>query len=129
MAEIFLLLHKPREFPIHPLFSIPRSAAAATTQGTSNDALAEFQHLSAVLQYHAVEICAIAMSRLEEAARIHMLQPLYLAGRCLTDMADRRIVVTLIENIEDELGWHAKYRVESLLVEWGITREALDCCH
>jgi hypothetical protein len=80
-----------------------------------------------MLNHHAVEICAIALSRPDEAARVHMLQPLYMAGRCLTDIADRRTVVMLIDSIEDELGWHAKYRVEALLEEWEMTREMLDC--
>jgi hypothetical protein len=127
MAEIFLLLHQPRTHTVPPT---PRILSTGNpSQIKLHDALSDFHQLQAALQYHSVEICGIALSRPEEAARIHMLQPLYLAGRCLTDVSDRRTVVALIDSIEDELGWHAKYRVDQLLVEWSATREELECCH
>lgn len=130
MAQIFLLLHKPPAISVRQLSWTVVSTSSAT-QNRFPDALSDLHRMNEMLQYHAVEICAIALSRPEEAARIHMLQPLYLAGRCLAEVVDRRTLVGLIDGIEDELGWHAKYRTEALLDEWGTTRSALtlDCCH
>lgn len=125
MSQIIMLLHKP------PTVSVRQLPWTSKTQSVKRfpDTLSDFNQMNEMLQFHSVEICAVALSRPEEAARIHMLQPLYLAGRCLTDMSDRGTVVKLIDGIEDELGWHAKYRVDALLVEWDTSRDALEYCH
>lgn len=123
MSQIMLLLHKP------PSVSVRQLPWISKTQQPVNrfpDTLADFNQMNEMLQYHSVEICAIALSRPEEATRIHMLQPLYMAGRCLTDVSDRRTVVRLIDGIEDELGWHAKYRADALLAEWDMSRDTLE---
>lgn len=143
MSQILILLHKPPSISVRQLQSpltpsspeLSRSQHLVTSQGSGaggksfSDTISDMNRMSEILRYHAVEICAIALSRPEEAARIHMLQPLYYAGRCLTDTSDRRVVVQLLDSIEDELGWHAKYRVDSLLAEWNISRDSLDCHH
>jgi hypothetical protein len=122
MSQILLLIHKP-EGLVFP-FSQPSAS------GGPLDALTRFNQMNRVLQYHAAEICAIALSRPEAAARIHMLQPVYLAGRCLHTKADRAIVLGLLESIEFELGWSSRYRVDDLLREWGMGRnEIMDCCN
>ncbi|KAF5532865.1 hypothetical protein FMEXI_12186 [Fusarium mexicanum] len=119
--RILLLIHKPESL------AVPVSRPSAS--GSPTDALAKFNLMNRVLQYHATEICAIALSRPKEAARIHMLQPVYLAGRCLRNKADRAIVLMLLESIETELGWSSQYRVKDLLKEWGMDRnEIMDCC-
>ncbi|EXK76795.1 hypothetical protein FOQG_18476 [Fusarium oxysporum f. sp. raphani 54005] len=122
MSQILLLIHKPEGLVV------PVSRPSAS--GGPLDALTRFNQMNRVLQYHAAEICAIALSRPEAAARIHMLQPVYLAGRCLHTKADRAIVIKLLESIEIELGWSSRYRVEDLLREWGMDRnEIMDCCN
>ncbi|KAF5588838.1 uncharacterized protein FSUBG_11373 [Fusarium subglutinans] len=119
--RILLLIHKPESL------AVPVSRPSAS--GSPADALAKFNLMNRVLQYHATEICAIALSRPKEAARIHMLQPVYLAGRCLHNKTDRAIVLMLLESIETELGWSSQYRVKDLLREWGMDRnEIVDCC-
>jgi hypothetical protein len=122
MSQIMLLLHKPPSVSVRQLPWIPKSQPL----NRFPDTLADFNQMNEMLQYHSVEICAIALSRPEEATRIHMLQPLYMAGRCLTDVSDRRTVVRLIDGIEDELGWHAKYRADALLAEWDTSRDTLE---
>ncbi|EWG53338.1 hypothetical protein FVEG_11793 [Fusarium verticillioides 7600] len=122
MSQILLLVHKPESL------AVPVSRPSAS--GGPADVLMRFNQMNRVLQYHAIEICAIALSRPEAAARIHMLQPVYLAGRCLHTRADRAIVLRLLESIETELGWSSRYRVKDLLREWGIDRnKIMDCCH
>ncbi|KAF5988080.1 hypothetical protein FBULB1_1637 [Fusarium bulbicola] len=121
MSQILLLIHKPESL------AVPVSRPSAS--GSPTDALAKFNLMNRVLQYHSTEICAIALSRPKEAARIHMLQPVYLAGRCLHNKADRATVLMLLESIETELGWSSQYRVKDLLREWGMDRnEITDCC-
>ncbi|KAF4958150.1 hypothetical protein FGADI_2617 [Fusarium gaditjirri] len=120
--RILLLIHKPEGL----VASFSRTSAS---EGPI-DALTRFNQMNRVLQYHAAEICAIALSRPEAAARIHMLQPLYFAGRCLHTKADRAIVLGLLESIDNDLGWSCRYRVEDLLREWGMDRnEIMDCCN
>ncbi|KAF5546161.1 WSC domain-containing protein [Fusarium phyllophilum] len=120
--RILLLIHKPEGLVV------PSSRPSAS--GGPFDALTRFNQMNRVLQYHAAEICAIALSRPEAAARIHMLQPVYLAGRSLHTKADRAIVLGLLESIEIELGWSSRYRVDDLLREWGMGRnEIMDCCN
>lgn len=122
MSQILLLIHKPEGL------AAPVSRPSAS-EGPL-DALTKFNQMNRVLQHHAAEICAIALSRLEAAAKIHMLQPVYLAGRCLQTKADRSIVLRLLESIEIELGWSSRYRVDDLLREWGMDREEImDCCN
>ncbi|SCV57399.1 uncharacterized protein FFB14_15133 [Fusarium fujikuroi] len=122
MSQILLLIHKPEGLAPAPI------SRPSVSEGPF-DALARFNQIKRVLQYHAAEICAIALSRLEAAAKIHMLQPVYLAGRCLHTKADRAIVLRLLESIEIELGWSSRYRVNDLLREWGMNREEImDCC-
>lgn len=123
MSQILLLIHKPEGLAAAPV------SRPSASEGPF-DALMRFNQMKRVLQYHAAEICAIALSRLEAAAKIHMLQPVYLAGRCLHTKADRAIVLKLLESIEIELGWSSRYRVDDLLREWGMDREEImDCCN
>ncbi|MCJ1271014.1 hypothetical protein MMC22_010913 [Lobaria immixta] len=63
--------------------------------------------------------CArIEPSAHDEDAYNH-IQPLYVAGQCLTDPRERRVILDLLRNIEIDLGWATEYRVEQLLKEWG----------
>lgn len=51
--------------------------------------------------------------------RIHALQPLYVAGQCLTGEGERRVVLDLLRGVERETGWCTEYRVRGLKGEWG----------
>lgn len=44
---------------------------------------------------------------------------LYVAGCCLSNTNERKAAAKLLEDIEDELGWAAKYRVRDLHEQWG----------
>lgn len=41
------------------------------------------------------------------------------AGCCFSDERERKQTVKLLEDIEVELGWAAKYRVQALYQQWG----------
>lgn len=109
MARILLLIHCPVEL-------------LANGKDQRRDLLTAFHNLNNELRHHAIEICSISLSRPDDATRIHSLQPLYMAGRCLVDERDREIVVDLIRNLENDLGWATKYRVDQLIKEWNTEK-------
>ncbi|MCJ1462131.1 hypothetical protein MMC07_000731 [Pseudocyphellaria aurata] len=104
-AKIVLLINRPHE----------------STARRSNIAerLKSYRSIDAEIMYHCREICGIAIACPESSNRIHQIQPLYVAGQCLTDPRERRVVLDLMRNIEADLGWATEYRVQHLLKEWG----------
>ena len=48
------------------------------------------------------------------------------AGCCFSSTEERNTVARLLESIEDDLGWAAKYRVNDLYQQWGWRRELLN---
>lgn len=112
MARILLLIYRPARLLLESSSHTP----AATSH--RQDLLSGYRLMQIELRGHAVEICAIAQGRPDDPARIHMIQPLYFAGRCLTNSKDQNVVIELIRDIEKDLGWATEYRVEQLLREW-----------
>lgn len=104
MAQILLLINKPHE-----------STARRTTV---TERLKSYSLIADTSRYHAREICGISMSRLEGSAHVHSLQPLFVAGQCLTEPRERALVLDLLREIERERGWATEYRVDQLLKEW-----------
>lgn len=105
MACIILLVNKPHE-----------SMARHTTL---TNRLVSYESIAAEVHHHAHEICGIALGRPEGSVRIHQVQPLFVAGRFVTDNHERRIILDLLQGIEADLGWATDYRVKQLLKEWG----------
>lgn len=101
-ARILILLHKPQE---------------ASTSVRSQ--LRSYREIPEKITHHSREICAIALGRPPGYAQIHMLQPLFVAGQCLEDRAERNVILDLLRGIETDLGWATGYRVTELLKEWG----------
>lgn len=105
MARILLLINKPHE-----------STARRSSVGNR---LNSYRSIGAEIRYHSREIVGFALSRPEASIRIHQLQPLFVAGQCLTEPGERRVVLDLLRGIEADLGWATGYRVQQLLREWG----------
>lgn len=42
-----------------------------------------------------------------------------MAGQCLTEAGERRVVVDLLQGVERDLGWATGYRVRQLREQWG----------
>lgn len=91
-----------------------------------HDLLRAYHSLQTKLRVHAAEIFSIALGMPDESVMVRMLQPLYVAGRCLTERPDRRYLVGMIRGIEAKLGLMTEYRVKDLLQEWSSSYEALD---
>lgn len=100
-AQVMLLLHKPRE-----------------NSNSVRDQLRRYKEIPDKIAYHCKEICAIALGRPPGYVRIHMLQPLFIAGQCLESADERNVILGLLRGIESDLGWATQYRVRELLAEW-----------
>lgn len=105
MSQIQLLMNKPHE----------------STQGRTTvfDRFNSYESVLLQCQLYSREIVSIALSRPEASVRIHSCQPLFTAGQCLTDPKERRVIIRLLNHIEEDTGWATKYRVNQLLTQWG----------
>lgn len=109
LARILLLANKPTDSTF-----VRRSLASkiSSIRSSHNDEL----------RFHSYEICGVAAARPEGSVRIHSLQPLYVAGQCLTETRERHAVLEVLRDIETDLGWATEYRVNQLLKDWGWER-------
>ena len=105
MARILLLINKPHE--------------TTARRSTVANRLKSYRSIEAEIRYHSHEICGISLSRLDASTRLNSLQPLFVAGQCLTEPSARRLILGLLRSIESDLGWATEYRVQQLLKEWG----------
>lgn len=109
MARTILLVNRPQE-----------STARRTTL---SGRIRSYREIEQEVRYHVHEICGIALARPEGSVRIHQVQPLYVAGQCLTEDRERKVVLDLLRGIEHDLGWATDYRVKKLVQEWEWDQE------
>lgn len=105
MAQVLLLINKPHE--------------TTARRSTVTERLKSHRTIQAEITFHSREICGICLGRPEASVRIHSLQPLFVAGQCLTRTAERKVIHDLLRGIETDLGWATEYRVRQLHKEWG----------
>lgn len=105
MARILLLINKPHE--------------STSRRSTITLRLQSYRSIEAEIGFHSREIVGIGLARPDGSVRIHSLQPLFVAGQCLTDARERRVTIRLLRAVESDLGWATEYRVQQLLKEWG----------
>jgi hypothetical protein len=103
-ARIVLLLNKP---------------GGAT--GVSR--LKAYREVSAEATKHARQIVGIALGRPPPSVRVEMSLPLYVAGGCLEDDDERKVVLDLLKAIEQDTGCANDIKVRSLVDEWGWKEE------
>ncbi|TVY49400.1 hypothetical protein LCER1_G007742 [Lachnellula cervina] len=104
MARTVLLINKPHE--------------STARRSTLSNRLHSYRSIELEVRHHSHEICGIALGRPEGSVRIHQVQPLFVAGQCLTDSRERRVLLELLRGVENDLGWATDYRVQQLLKEW-----------
>ncbi|TVY41466.1 hypothetical protein LOCC1_G005141 [Lachnellula occidentalis] len=104
MARTVLLINKPHE--------------STARRSTLSNRLFSYRSIEVEVRHHSHEICGIALGRPEGSVRIHQVQPLFVAGQCLTDSRERRVLLELLRGVENDLGWATDYRVQQLLKEW-----------
>ncbi|KAL8939308.1 MAG: hypothetical protein Q9216_003426 [Gyalolechia sp. 2 TL-2023] len=126
MAQVLMLVNKPPDVLLPPSF--PSSSSSSMPhhhhhhppkKPTFSEKFNSYRHLGREITYHGRQILGICLARPSDGARIHALQPLFVAGQCLTDGGERRVVVDLLRAVERDLGWATEYRVRQLLREWG----------
>lgn len=116
MACMLLLIHRPSEL-------LPGESSVGAR--ASFDLLRAFRDVEHRLQGHASEVVSIVRGTPCDAVRLRAVQPLYIAGRCCTQTEDRRRLVDMLREIQDDLGIATGYRVEALLQEWGVGNDLL----
>lgn len=103
-ARIALLLNRP-----------PDVVSGAST---ARDRLQGFREVTKEVEHRCREICGIALGRPAGAVRIHMVQPLFVAGQCLENPEERQIIIDLLRGIEADFGWATDYRIKQLQADW-----------
>lgn len=109
MAQIILLINRPHE--------------STARRSTLSNRLQSYRSIEMEVRHHSHEICGIALGRPEGSVRIHQVQPLFVAGQCLTEIRERHLILDLLRGIESDLGWATDYRVKQLLKEWGWNQD------
>ncbi|PTB79484.1 hypothetical protein M440DRAFT_1350249 [Trichoderma longibrachiatum ATCC 18648] len=107
-VQLLLLLHKPLNQKLsesHPEFVAKRLHA--------------YRQLSSQIEGHATEICAISLGRPDDPVRLHMVQPLYIAGLCFETHEQRAALAQLLTSIQRETGYSTAERVANLQQHWG----------
>lgn len=113
MARMLLLIHRPLDM-------LPPVAVVGGST-TPFDLLNTFRELERKLQFHASEVISIVRGTPCDAVKLRAIQPLYVAGRSCTTVSDRKRLVEMLTDIQDNLGIATGYRVEALLREWGVS--------
>ncbi|KAJ9202683.1 putative C6 finger domain protein [Paecilomyces variotii] len=103
-ARIALLLNRPPD--------------VVSSASTARDRLQGFREVTKEVEHRCREICGIALGRPEGAVRIHMVQPLFVAGQCLENPEERQIIIDLLRGIEADFGWSTDYRIKQLQADW-----------
>lgn len=104
MSQILLFMNKPHE--------------STQSHSTLVARMNSYQSVLATCQKHSHEIVGISLARSDEAVRIHSVQPLFIAGQCLSDPRERQVVLHLMRDIESDIGWATEYRVRQLIEQW-----------
>ncbi|KAL7942064.1 hypothetical protein V8C42DRAFT_333484 [Trichoderma barbatum] len=99
-ARILLLLAKP------------------TDQSNPQAMLLYYREILTDIEDHCIKICGIAAARPGPAARIHSVQPLFLAGQCLVEPRLRTAVVQLLQDVEADTGWPTANHISRLHQGW-----------
>lgn len=109
--QIFLLLHKPLAPSTSP-DPFPRFASRR---------LAAYRQVSREIDDHAGKICGICLGRPDDSVRMHLMQPLHLAGLGIESSEQRVVLEGLLEGIQRGTGASTEWILLSLREEWGWT--------
>ncbi|KAE8382281.1 hypothetical protein BDV26DRAFT_15738 [Aspergillus bertholletiae] len=113
MGRMLLLIHRPVE-------------AFLRQSHTSPDLLTAYHTLQQGLHLQAMKIIAIARGAPNSTVRKYLLQPLYVAGRCLADARERQELLDILQQVDDDLGVFTDYRQKDLSKEWGISYKPVE---
>ncbi|KAL6162238.1 hypothetical protein ACJQWK_11180 [Exserohilum turcicum] len=74
--------------------------------------------ICAVCKMHSRKIIGISLAHVDGAVRINSVQPLFVAGLCLDELIERRVLINLLRRIEKDFGWSTEARVYQMLQQW-----------
>lgn len=69
--------------------------------------------------WHARQICGIALSNDHHGAWTNTVQPVWIAGRLMSNSEEHSAIVRLLQRIERETGWATQWRIDDLMEHWG----------
>ncbi|KAL8915424.1 MAG: hypothetical protein Q9172_006872 [Xanthocarpia lactea] len=105
-SQVLMLVNRPHDVPAR------RRTTIADRVNSSRDFQSE-------ITYHSRQILGLCLARPDASVRIYALHPLFVAGQCLSEEGERRVIIDLLRGIEKDLGWATEYRVQQLLQQWG----------
>ncbi|KAL2867667.1 Zn(II)2Cys6 transcription factor [Aspergillus lucknowensis] len=91
-----------------------------------DDLLATYNTLQQELRRHAMEIIPVMHAMPNETVQKYMLQPLYVAGRCLIDEKERKSLLQILRDMADDFGLFTDDRIKDLCDEWGMPCDGID---
>ncbi|OJJ77254.1 hypothetical protein ASPBRDRAFT_232425 [Aspergillus brasiliensis CBS 101740] len=105
MARILLLINMPQE--------------STAIWSTVTSRLHAYHKIESEVVKHAREICGIStIAGLPDAICSHTVQLLFVACQCFQTFTERQLVVNLLREVEDSIGWATEYRVRELMSRW-----------
>lgn len=104
MARILLLVNRPQE--------------STAIRSTVSARLRSYRDAIEQALYHSRQICGISLARPADPVRIHLVQPLFVAGQVFHTENEQRVVLSLLSGIESDLGWSTSYHIKKLGQEW-----------
>jgi hypothetical protein len=69
--------------------------------------------------WHARQVCGIGISNDHHGAWTNSVQPLWIAGKCMSHPDEHKAILDVLDRIERESGWKTKWRAEDLKEFWG----------
>lgn len=69
--------------------------------------------------WHARQVCGISISNDHHGAWTNGIQPLWIAGRCMSHPSEHKAILELLGRIERESGWSTRWRADDLKEFWG----------
>ncbi|KAM0306365.1 hypothetical protein ACHAPM_000931 [Fusarium culmorum] len=130
--------YQERPAPLYPIMTIPSNEASPfPTILYSNPAAMsgnQMHHTASILMlqnqpamirlghsskprsilWHARQVCGISMSNEHHGAWTNSVQPLWVAGRCMSHPSEHKAILDMLDRIEKESGWKTKWRADDL---------------
>ncbi|KIW31831.1 uncharacterized protein PV07_03424 [Cladophialophora immunda] len=101
------------------MFHLARILLLTTNPRQGRNCMMAYRTVEFEVLCHARRICGIAQSKPHGSSRVNSVQPIYFAGCCFSETEERIQTARLLNDIEDDLGWAAKYRARDLYDQWG----------
>lgn len=104
MARILILVNRPHE--------------STAIRSTITERLDSYRKIQEAVLRHGREICGISLANPPPSVRVHSIQPLFVAGESFHTPEERQVVMQLLNDIEQDVGWSTKHYREKLAHEW-----------